>query len=225
MGDILSTANANLNDLASSISIPTSYFNLSSTLPTTLPSLSAPSSQNSWHILLWDTDCLFCTVFQPVSSWTVVGRLARKHRQGRAGGRRKKRGQMNPQNKHSKKYRLKTIRRHNRRMYPTRRSHQSHFLPTRYNTFHSLPTFDEKSRGGYKTYYYENPIPRPEEEEVNSQVQAQKRNMEENQVINVKVVKSALKVVKSVLEIGLKILEIWKLSIRTRIQSKEKENS
>ena len=199
MGDVLSTASANFGDLASSISFPpTSSFNFSSFNPSlSLPTLSAPSSQSSWHVLLWDTDCLFCSVFKPITSWTVVGRsLKDKHEwwRGNWGARKRKQTRRKWQQQ---------------QMYQYQRQ-----ITDSANTFHSLPTYDETSRGGYKTYYYEAPIPRPEQVLVN------KRHVEKRGLISRERTKNILESAKSILQLAVKLLELWN-NIRKAREKKE----
>ena len=108
------------------------------------------------------------------------------------------------QTKTSYRHRLQRIRQQTRKMYETQQAQQSQFLSSNSNTFHSLPRPDERTRGGYKTYYYEKPIPRP------SEVTVHKRQVEENHLLDKEAVKSALEIGKRILELGLRILEIWK---------------
>ena len=95
MGNTLQVAVNNLQDLVNSghVVFPTaiySNFNISSWALPSFPSV--PSvNQDSVHVLLWNTDCLFCSWFQPINSWTVpsvtVSGGRRKRRAGRSGPR------------------------------------------------------------------------------------------------------------------------------------------
>jgi hypothetical protein len=130
--------------------------------------------------------------------------MSYKQRKDRLWEKMRNRRKVKHQTKTSYRHRLQRIRQQTRKMYQTQQNHQSQFLSSNSNTFHSLPRPDERTRGGYKTYYYEKPIPRP------SEVTVHKRQVEENHLLDTEVVKSALETGKRIQELGLRILEILK---------------
>ena len=136
------------------------------------------------HLLLWNTECLFCDWFQPISTWTFPSTTV-------AGGRRRRRHVARGRGRHaaSTRHVLQTRGMDNIHVYrprdkgskyvystrgkDTRHVHSPHDKDSRhvysprgeYNrhvqnifTYHSLPS-TRGVRRGYSHYYYETPAP------------------------------------------------------------------
>ena len=136
------------------------------------------------HLLLWNTECLFCDWFKPISTWTFPSTTV-------AGGRRRRRHAARGRGRHaaSTRHVHQTRGMDNRHVYrprdkgskyvystrgkDTRHVHSPHDKDSRhvysprgeYNrhvqnifTYHSLPS-TRGVRRGYSHYYYETPAP------------------------------------------------------------------
>ena len=81
------------------------------------------------HLLLWNTECLFCDWFKPISTWTFPSTTI-------AGGRRRRRRKRSRGERHEPDY---------------DRNVQNIF------TYHSLPS-TRGVKKGYHQYFYEKPV-------------------------------------------------------------------
>ena len=122
------------------------------------------------HLLLWNTECLFCDWFKPISTWTFPSTTV-------AGGRRRRRHAARGRGRHaaggrgrhaaSTRHVHQTRGMDNRHVYRPRDKDRRHVYSPRgeYNrhvqnifTYHSLPS-TRGVRRGYSHYYYETPAP------------------------------------------------------------------
>ena len=139
------------------------------------------------HLLLWNTECLFCDWFKPISTWTFPSTTVaggRRRRRHVAGGRgrhvthgKNSRHVYSPRDKDNRHVHQR-FGEYSRHVYNTRNKDSKHVQSSHDNdskhvpsprgeynrhvqnifTYHSLPS-TRGVRRGYSQYYYETPAP------------------------------------------------------------------